>query len=111
MSKLLNDTFIIVKLDVMEQGDKKALENAGGVDLMKQWDGEKAGLPYIVILDANGKKLADGNEKGKDGGNIGYPAAPNEIAHFMKMLKAGSKLNESQRNAIEAWLVAHKPKA
>lgn len=111
MSKVMEDNFVIVHLDVMENGDKVALENAGGMDLMKQWDGEKAGLPFTVILDASGKKLIDSNEKGKEGGNIGYPAAPNEIAHFMKMLvESAPRLTKPQYASIKKWLTEHAPK-
>src|SRR5579871_6503134 len=67
MGKLMTDNFVIVHVDVMENGDKKAIENAGGEDLMKQWNGEKAGLPFMVIQNASGKIVADSNLTGKDG--------------------------------------------
>lgn len=52
-------------------------------------DNDKGGIPWFAVLDAAGKKLitSDGPE-----GNCGYPAAPAEIAHFMKML------GETRRN-------------
>ena len=113
MAKLLGDNYVIVHLDVMENEGKKDLENAGGIELMKQWNGEKAGLPFLVVLDANGKKLADSNETKPDGsliGNIGYPARPNEIAHFMKMLKTAPRLKDADRMKIQTWLTEHAPK-
>ena len=110
MAKLIGDNYVVVKLDVMENPDKKDLENAGGMNLMREWNGEKSGLPFMVVLDANGKKLADSNRLGTQGTNIGYPAKPEEIAHFMKMLKSAPKMSAAQRLQIEAWLKEHAPK-
>jgi thioredoxin-related protein len=111
MGKLMTDNFVIVHLDVMEHDGKKDLENAGGEDLMKQWNGSKAGLPFLVILDPAGKKLADSNLTGEDGTNIGYPAKPEEIAHFMKMLKSAPNMSDESRTKIEGWLKANAPKS
>ncbi len=46
------------------------------------------GIPWIAFLDAKGKVLADSDGPS---GNIGYPAAPSEIAYFMDMLRKTSK--------------------
>jgi hypothetical protein len=47
----------------------------------------KGGIPWVVILDADGKPLitSEGPE-----GNIGYPGEPKEIEHFEKMLRTTS---------------------
>ena len=47
-------------------------------------DDQSAGIPWMSILDGDGKKLvtSDGPQ-----GNIGYPAKPEEIAYFVEMLK------------------------
>lgn len=108
MGKLMSDNFVIVHLDVQESKDKKDLENAGGEDLMTQWKGE--GLPFSVVLDAKGTKLADSNLDPTKMSNIGYPAKPEEIAHFMKMLKTAPKMNAGQKTQIEKWLTEHAPK-
>jgi hypothetical protein len=44
----------------------------------------QGGIPWVVILDADGKPLitSDASE-----GNIGYPSEPKEIEHFEKMLR------------------------
>lgn len=89
--KDFEDNFVIVHLTVSEAPDKKALENAGGDKLMKEWGGERAGLPFMVILDANGKKLVDSNAKmGDKLQNIGHPVKPEEVDHFMYMLHIGA---------------------
>jgi uncharacterized protein YyaL (SSP411 family) len=48
----------------------------------------QGGIPWIAFLDPTGKVLAtsDGPK-----GNIGYPAAPDEIEHFMGMLETATK--------------------
>jgi hypothetical protein len=45
---------------------------------------QEGGIPWVVILDADGNALinSDGPE-----GNIGYPGSPQEIEHFGKMLR------------------------
>jgi thioredoxin-related protein len=110
MGKLMSDNFVIVHLDVLENApDKKPLENAGGEELLKQWKGE--GLPFTVVLDPKGKKVADSNSDPEKMSNIGYPAKPEEIAHFMKMLKTAPRLSQGQRKSIENWLTANAPKS
>ncbi len=44
----------------------------------------QGGIPWVVILDADGKPLitSDAHE-----GNMGYPSEPKEIEHFEKMLR------------------------
>jgi thiol-disulfide isomerase/thioredoxin len=112
MSKLIKKNFVVVHLDVLEGADKKALENEGGIDVMKQLNGENAGLPFSALTDANGKMLINSNRTSTDPKtNIGYPAAPEEIAHYVKMLKAHApRLTDAERGKIEAWLKAHAPK-
>ena len=108
MGKLIADNFIVVRVDVQEQGEKKALENAGGAEQLAAWHG--SGLPFMVILDPKGKVLADTNLNGKDGSNIGYPAKPEEIAHFMKMMKSAPRLAGTEQVRMAAWLKEHAPK-
>lgn len=109
--KKVTNAFVVVHLDVLENGEKKSLENAGGEDLMKKWDGENSGLPFMVVLDKKGKKLADSNRiKGDQKTNTGYPAAPEEIGHFMKLLSQNSKLSQADRDSIQKWLVENAPK-
>jgi hypothetical protein len=48
----------------------------------------EGGIPWMAILDSAGKPLvtSDGPQ-----GNIGYPAEPGEIDHFIAMVKATAK--------------------
>jgi len=112
MNKLMKDNYVIVHLDVLESDAQKKLENEGGLEVMKQLQGENAGLPFTGVTDANGKMLINSNRTQKDPKtNIGYPAAPEEIAHFIQMLKTTApRLSDADRGKIEAWLKAHAPK-
>jgi thiol-disulfide isomerase/thioredoxin len=57
---------------------------AKGKEVGRKFMGASTGIPWMAILDAEGKVLASG-----DGpqGNIGYPVEPHEIDHFIGMLK------------------------
>ena len=46
------------------------------------------GIPWMVILDANGEELitSDGRK-----GNVGYPVLPHEIEHFIVMLRTTAR--------------------
>ena len=110
--KMFEKTYVLVRLDVMESKDKQeALENPGGVELMKSWGGEKSGLPFYVFLDENGNKVADSNAMPKNG-NIGYPGAPEEIVAFNGLLKKSApKLAEAQREKFIEYLKKNAPPA
>ena len=51
--------------------------------------GRKGGLPWLIILDADGKELATSNDA--KGNNIGAPVQPEEIAHFIHMLEVSKQ--------------------
>jgi len=96
--KLFDDNFVIVHLDVLEREDKKSLETPGGLDFLKKHNGEKAGLPFFLIFDAYGKKLADSfNAKGQ---NLGCPASSEEVVEFSNILKKTSTLSDEELAVI-----------
>ena len=86
VKKIVGDRFVVTHLDVMENGDKKSLENPGGGAMMTTYGGEKSGLPFFVILDGTGKKLGDSNRMANNQ-NMGCPTEPAEIEAFIKLLK------------------------
>lgn len=109
---ILEKNFVIVHLDVMENGPQKALENPGGMEYMIKLGGEKAGLPFFAMLDQNGKVLADSMMPvpGKpEKQNTGHPIEPSEVAHFMSMLqKAAPKITAEEREKINKFLSSQK---
>jgi thioredoxin-related protein len=95
IAKVMGKDFIDVKIDVDRM--------IGGKDLEAKFRKHpEQGIPWFVFLDAKGEAIADA-----DGpkGNIGYPAAPEEISHFMKMLgKAVRKIDAADLETIEKTL-------
>ena len=94
--------FVAVSLDVLESPDKKALETVGGLAKMNLYGSDQAGLPFYVVLNPEGKVLATSMAKE---GNIGFPAAPSEVKHFLGMLKASSKrITPAELKSVESAL-------
>ena len=76
----------------------------GARELMKELrDGAKGGIPWFVIVDSRGKKLASSNHF-KSGENIGFPSSFKGRAHLRKML-IDTRLSMSDEE-IDAF-VAH----
>ncbi len=97
--------FIPVKLIVQENEKNKAFENPGADSLLKELGGP-AGLPYFAFLDAAGAPIVNSKQ---DGQNIGYPAQPNEIEWFVKMMeKAAPGISADDVKTLETALRSFK---
>ncbi|HWL94353.1 MAG TPA: thioredoxin family protein [Phycisphaerae bacterium] len=95
VAPIFDSAFVTVKIDVDRFKDGKEWNARHG--------GDQAGLPFIVILDADGKRLADGFAK--PGQNIGCPVAPEEVAHFIKIIRqTAPKLSDEQIATLEKGL-------
>lgn len=95
IAKVFDSAYVTVKVDVDRFTGGKALNEKHG--------GDKAGLPFFVILDADGKKIGDSFAKPST--NVGFPAAPEEIAHFIRTVrKTAPKLSDEQVAALETGL-------
>ncbi len=108
---LFLNSYEIVRLDILENPDKKNLENEGGEDIFNNLGGKGGGIPFFAVMSPKGKVLVTSNREDKTkkkGVNIGHPAAPEEIAHFMDVLRKTSKMSEKERAEIETWLKAQK---
>ncbi len=85
VATLLAKDFVCVKIDTER--------NPGGQSMLDRFaggEGKSGGIPWYVILDSDGKPIADSFAKpGAD--NIGFPAAADEIAAFGAMLTKGAK--------------------
>lgn len=128
VKKAMDARFVTVVLDVMESGEKKALENPGGQAVMEANGGKGAGLPFLYFSDANGKLIVNsirpagwtppgtpgqggsGRPPAPDkGGNIGCPYEPIEIAWFMEMIaKASPGMPATDRTTIRTAFEALK---
>ncbi len=87
--------FVCVKIDEDRMAEGKEVEH-------QLRDGKSGGIPWIVFLDGDGKPLvtSDGPH-----GNVGFPAKPEEIAHFVGMLnQVKQHLTAEDVAALEASL-------
>jgi hypothetical protein len=74
-----------------------------GKDVLSRYRPQESGIPWFVILDAKGEKLA--RSEAPDGSNIGYPVEPKEIDTFMAMMTAtGRRLEPDQIAQIRKTL-------
>ncbi|SMC93732.1 thioredoxin family protein [Pedobacter nyackensis] len=100
--------YVIADFVVYENKGKENLENPGAADLLKKYNNDKQGLPTWLFFDAKENLIADsqmrpeGTPLTAKGENVGCPAKPDEVAHFITCLKKTSKLNEKQLAEIAA---------
>ncbi|WP_339663622.1 thioredoxin family protein [uncultured Polaribacter sp.] len=87
--KFFEDNFIIVPIVVKEAKGKEKLENPGSTDLLKNYKGDEAGLPFWVILDSDLKVIT--NSYNTNGQNLGGPASAEEVKEFIHKLKKTAK--------------------
>ncbi len=92
IAAVLSKAFVDVKIDTTRM--------TGGEELLKAHSqGKNGGIPWCEILDAKGTALVNSNAAS---GNIGFPAAPEEIAWFVEMLKkSGAKLTAEDIAVLE----------
>ncbi len=99
-------SFVIARLDVLEQPAKKNLENEGATEFFHKYAGENSGIPFFLIFDKKGKLLADSKMKVAGAApekalqNMGCPASEEEVAAFIEILKKTSKINKKESAAI-----------
>jgi len=100
--KLFDDNYVIIHLTVFESPRKKAEENKGAAELLKQYKAFDTGIPFWVVLDKDGNLLKDSFIKKADGSSaiIGCPASEKEVAAFIEVLKATSSIKEKELAVI-----------
>ncbi len=92
--------YVIVPIVAMESAKNKHLENPGSNDILGDYGGAKAGLPFFVIIDYNAVVLT--NSFNDFGQNLGCPASPEEVEVFIKKLEATSDMSASDVENITA---------
>ena len=108
MADLLAKDFVLQAIDTSCQ------VNADKVIAKIRDDAGRGGIPWMVVLDGDGKRLvtSDGPK-----GNIGCPIQPHEISWFRSMLaKTRKSLSDADLDAVQqaneafAEAVLHPPK-
>lgn len=97
VASILGRDFVDLKIDTERM--------PGAADILARYNKEgQGGIPWFAFLDAKGHALATSNGPK---GNIGYPAAPEEVAHFVAMLnQTRRRIEPAQVEAIEQALRA-----
>jgi thioredoxin-related protein len=93
-----NSNYVIAHLTVYERGDKKFLENKGAEEFLAAHGGAGKGIPFWMVLDKDGKTLADSQIK--PGVNCGCPAKKEEVRYLVEVLEKTSTINRSQKLAV-----------
>lgn len=97
IAEVFDSAFVTVKIDVDRMTGGKAME----VEYRSESTG---GIPFFVLLNADGKRLADSNGPK---GNVGFPVDPFEIDHFMKVIRqTAPRLKSAQLGVLENALKA-----
>lgn len=95
ISPLLAKDFVDVKIDQDRM--------PGASELFERYCSKPGGIPWFAIVDPETGRAVITSDGPK--GNVGFPAAPEEIEHFVAMLKkTARKLTEADIKAIEASL-------
>jgi len=109
VGKLMADNYVLLELVVQESREKKALENPGAAEVMKEMGAADAGLPYYFFLDKDGKKIGDSLVM-PGGNNIGHPANAEEIKAFVGLLeRTAPRMTAMQRATIAEYLAKNAP--
>lgn len=91
VKEYFESNYVIVPIVAMESPKNKHLENPGSNDVLADYGGAKAGLPFFVIIDPEAVVLT--NSFNDFGQNLGCPASPQEVDAFIKKLEATSDLS------------------
>ncbi|MHB8635160.1 MAG: thioredoxin family protein [Fimbriimonadaceae bacterium] len=100
--RAFDKSYVIVHVTVLEDAAHKADENPGGADLLASLGGKDGGIPFFAIFNPHGAKLGDSLAPT----NIGYPAEPKEVAHFMDLMRKTSHMTPAEQASLKAFLSA-----
>jgi thiol-disulfide isomerase/thioredoxin len=111
---IMDRHFVIQWLTVQERGPKKELDNPGAAELYQKWTGGvKSGIPFYLVLDAQGQLKSSSIralKPGEPADNLGYPGSPDEIQGFLALLKDGAPaLTATETDTLARELDAAKP--
>ena len=100
-----DSNYVKAFITVQERTEKKNLETPGGDEINEKFGGKDQGLPFWVILDANGKVLEDSKVNGE---NIGGPASEEEVNHLITKLEKTSKNDKVDPEKIKEVFILKK---
>ncbi len=95
-----DSSYVIIHVTVLEDKAHEADNTPGGMEMLDSLGGKDGGIPFFAFFDAKGNKLGDSLAPT----NIGYPSEPGEVAHFMGIIKATSKMSADEQAKLQAFL-------
>jgi thioredoxin-related protein len=104
--QIMRANYVVVGLTILETPQYKALENAGGKELVKSMGGDidASGIPWFFMLDGAGRKIGDSNVM-PNGGNLGMPDLPDEVSGFVALLqRTAPRMSEHDLAVIKVHL-------
>jgi hypothetical protein len=95
-AEIIDQDFIVLKIDHGRHNN--------AAEVMKRIrKGKSRGIPWVAILDADGKVLTTSDDA--NGDNIGFPADPAGIDHFLKMLSSSARrMTQNQLKELRSAL-------
>ncbi|MBO9731071.1 MAG: thioredoxin family protein [Chitinophaga sp.] len=113
VKKAFTDNYEIRHITVLENGPKKVLENPGGAELLAKYHGDQQGIPFWVILNADGSFIADSRVADASGKlqNVGCPAQKEEVDYFVGLLEKTSKMKRGELEAVRTRFAKIAPQA
>lgn len=101
-----DSNYVKTFITVQERAEKKNLETPGGDLINEKFGGKNQGLPFWVILDANGNVLEDSKVNGE---NIGGPASEDEVVNLISKLEKTTKNEKvNSENIKEVFILKKK---
>lgn len=113
IKKAFVDNYEIRHITVLENGANKAQENPGGAELLAKYHGDQEGIPFWLILNADGTLIADSRMKDATGKlqNVGCPAQKEEVDYFVGLLEKTSKMRRGELEAVRTRFAKIAPQA
>lgn len=101
VKRVFDTAYVHLKIDVDRMTGGKELAKRHGL-------ADSDGLPFFVILDSDGQRIANSR---RPEGNVGFPVEPYEIDGFMTVIrKTAGNLTTKQLALLEAGLKRLRPK-
>jgi hypothetical protein len=108
VKSLLEKSLIITHINVMEhEGQKDSLENPGGNIMMKAFAGGEPLLPFCVLFNKKGRKIADSHGTSELQA-ASYPSGKEQVMTFVNLVKqCVPKITPKQIQSIINYFQAH----
>ena len=108
--KYFDNNYVIYHLRIFEKYSSRKIyrDDPGALEMFGKYrcGDTTLGIPFWLIFDKKGNLLADSQIRPKGyplsvrGENVGKPARPKEVAHFLEVLRKTSKITKEEEKRI-----------